>query len=108
MRKTTATLVAAGALLLGIATASPALAKTAPLSQLCSPGTNGGTVVNGVCVLPGAVVGLGYEGFIDTSDLAGGFRVGAGSTNCGGAGPVQGHGVPASSTVCQLPVDSWP
>jgi hypothetical protein len=70
MKKTIATLVATGALLLGIAAASPALAKTAPLSQLCSPGTNGGTVVSGVCVLPGAVVGLGYEGFIDTSNGA--------------------------------------
>jgi hypothetical protein len=62
--------VAAGVLLLGIAAATPALAKTAPLTQLCSPGTNGGTVVNGVCVLPGATVGLRYEGFIDTSNGA--------------------------------------
>lgn len=70
MRKTTATLAAAGMLLLGIAAASPALAKTAPLTQLCSPSTNGGTLVNGVCVLPGAVAGLGYEAFIDTSNGA--------------------------------------
>src|SRR5260370_16957129 len=70
MRKAIATLVAAGMLLLGIAAASPALAKTAPLTQLCSPGTNGGTVVNGVCVLPGATVGLGYEAFVDTSNGA--------------------------------------
>src|SRR5260370_40897399 len=70
MRKTMATLVAAGALLLGVAAASPALAKTAPLTQLCSPGTNGGTVINGGCVLPGATVGLRYEAFIVTSNGA--------------------------------------
>ena len=70
MRKTTAILAAARALLLGIAAASPALAKTAPLTQLCSPSTNGGTLVSGVCVLPGAQVGLSYEAFIDTSNGA--------------------------------------
>ena len=70
MRRITVTLVAAGALLLGIAAASPALAKTAPLTQLCSPSINGGTMVNGVCVLPGAQVGLSYEAFIDTSNGA--------------------------------------
>jgi large repetitive protein len=63
-------LLAAGPLLLGVVVTGPALAKTAPLTQLCSPSTNGGTVVNGVCVLPGAQVGLGYEAFIDTSNGA--------------------------------------
>ena len=63
-------LLAAGPLLLGVVVTGPALAKTAPLTQLCSPSTNGGTLVNGVCVLPGAVVGLSYEAFIDTSNGA--------------------------------------
>jgi hypothetical protein len=39
-----------------------------PLLLLCSSGDNGGTLVNGVCVLPGASVGQPYEGFILTSD----------------------------------------
>ncbi len=43
-----------------------------PDKLLCSPGDNGGTLVNGVCVLPGAAVGQGYEGFIITSNNSGG------------------------------------
>ena len=39
-----------------------------PLLLLCSPGDNGGTLVNGVCVLPGANVGQAYEAFILTND----------------------------------------
>jgi hypothetical protein len=35
-----------------------------------SPGTNGGTLVHGVCVLPGAKVGQPYEGFLLTSNGA--------------------------------------
>src|SRR5258708_5691465 len=70
VRKTMAVMVAAGSLLLGIAAASPALAKTAPLTQLCSPGTNGGTLVNGVCVLPNVNVGQSAEEFILTSNGA--------------------------------------
>jgi len=70
MRKTLATVAAAGALLAGIAMASPALAQSSSISLLCSPGTNGGTLVRGVCVLPGAVVGQPYEGFLLTSNGA--------------------------------------
>ncbi len=59
MRKTVAAVVAAGsllagALLAGMATATPALAQSRPITLLCSPGSNGGTLVNGVCVLPAA------------------------------------------------------
>ena len=62
---------AAGALVAGIiTTAGPALAQSASLSLLCSPDTNGGTLVNGVCVLPGATVGQPYEGFLLTSNGA--------------------------------------
>ena len=62
---------AAGALVAGIiTTAGPALAQSVSLSLLCSPDTNGGTLVNGVCVLPGATVGQPYEGFLLTSNGA--------------------------------------
>ena len=70
MRKTFA-VAAAAALVVGIVTAGPALAQSAPsLSLLCSPDTNGGTLVNGVCVLPNARVGQPYEGFLLTSNGA--------------------------------------
>ena len=52
-----------------ITTAGPTLAQSASLSLL-SPDTNGGTLVNGVCVLPGATVGQPYEGFLLTSNGA--------------------------------------
>ena len=78
MRKTLAVLVAAGSVLVGMATAGPALAGTDTL--VCSPSANGGTLVNGVCVLPGASVGQPYEGFIITSNNSGGtFAIVAGS-----------------------------
>ena len=70
MRKTFAAAAAAGALVAGIVTAGPALAQSASLSLLCSPDTNGGTLVNCVCVLPGAKVGQPYEGFLLTSNGA--------------------------------------
>ena len=70
MRKTFAAVAAAGALVTGIVIAGPALAQSASLSLLCSPDTNGGTLVNGVCVLPGAKVGQPYEGFLLTSNGA--------------------------------------
>ena len=70
MRKTCAAIAAAGALLAGIATASPALAQARTITLLCSPGTNGGTLVNGVCVLPAVSVGQPYEGFLLTSNGA--------------------------------------
>jgi hypothetical protein len=61
---------AAGALLAGIPAATPALAQSSSITLLCSPDTNGGTLVKGVCVLPGAVVGQPYEGFLLTSNGA--------------------------------------
>jgi hypothetical protein len=70
MRKTLAAIVAAGALLAGVAAASPALAASRPITLLCSSGTNGGTLVSGVCVLPAAAVGQPYEGFLLTSNGA--------------------------------------
>lgn len=70
MRKTFAAVAAAGALVAGVVTTGPALAQSASLSLLCSPDTNGGTLVRGVCVLPGARVGQPYEGFLLTSNGA--------------------------------------
>lgn len=51
-----------------------------PDTLLCDPGDNGGTLVNGVCVLPDANIGQGYEAFIITSHESGGtFSITAGS-----------------------------
>ena len=63
MRKAMATVMVAGTLLAGLATASPALAVQGD-TQLCSPSTNGGTLVNGVCVLPALNVGQNAEEFL--------------------------------------------
>jgi large repetitive protein len=70
MRKMMAALAVAGPLLLGIGAASPALAQAAPVTLLCSPSTNGGTLVSGVCVLPAATAGQPYEGFLLTGNGA--------------------------------------
>ena len=70
MRKTMAALAAAGAVLAGIGAASPAIAQSPPITLLCSAGVNGGTLVNGVCVLPAATAGQPYEGFLATSNGA--------------------------------------
>jgi len=51
-----------------------------PDKLLCSPGDNGGNLVNGVCVLPDAALGQGYEAFIITSHESGGtFTITSGS-----------------------------
>jgi hypothetical protein len=75
MRKIAAAIAAAGALLAGsllagIGAATPALAQSRPITLLCSPDTNGGTLVNGVCVLPAATAGQPYEAFLLTSNGA--------------------------------------
>ena len=47
---------------------------------VCSPGSNGGTLVRGVCVLPSGNVGQPYEAFIITSSNSGGtFKIVSGS-----------------------------
>jgi hypothetical protein len=57
---------------------------------VCSPGTNGGTLVNGVCVLNGGTVGQPYEGFIITNNNDGGvFEITAGSLPSGLQMPAQ-------------------
>jgi len=65
-----AALAAAGSLLAALATATPALAQSRPITLPCSPGSNGGTLVNGVCVLPAAVAGQPYEAFLLTGNGA--------------------------------------
>ena len=62
-------------------TPTPSPTPTSPPDSLvCSPDTNGGQLVNGVCVLPGANVGQNYEGFILTSNNSGGtFFIASGS-----------------------------
>jgi len=59
MRKTFATVAAAGALAAGLATAGPAAAQSASLSLLCSPDTNGGTLIHG-SVPPGLFMPATY------------------------------------------------
>ena len=68
MRKTLIAIAAAGVLLAVPAAAGPALAQSTSITLLCSPATNGGTLVNGVCVLPAAAVGQPYEAFLLTSN----------------------------------------
>lgn len=52
----------------------------APDMLLCDPADNGGTLVNGVCVLPDANIGQGYQAFIITSHESGGtFQITSGS-----------------------------
>ena len=63
-------LAAAGALLASLAIASPALAQSPSITLLCSAGSNGGTLINGLCVLPAATAGQPYEAFLLTSNRA--------------------------------------
>ena len=70
MRKTLTAVAAVGALLAGIGAASPALAQSPSITLLCSAGSNGGTLINGLCVLPAATAGQPYEAFLQTSDGA--------------------------------------
>src|SRR5260370_17145135 len=78
VRRTLAVLMTAGLVVLGMAAAGPARASADML--VCSPGTNGGTLVKGVCVLPSGNVGQPYEAFILTSSNSGGtFSIVSGS-----------------------------
>ena len=79
-------MLAGGLAIAVVALAGGAFAKSAPFSArrhdklVCSPPSNGGSLVRGICVLPRASVGQPYEGFIQTSDNSGGtFSVVAGA-----------------------------
>ena len=55
------------------------ISQQPPDRLICDAG-NGGTLVNGVCVLPSATLGQPYEGFIITSNNSGGtFAIISGS-----------------------------
>jgi hypothetical protein len=79
VKKTLIALAATGSLLVGIGAATPALAQSAPVILQCSPDTNGGTLVNGVCVLDAATAGQPYEGFLLDSNGVDVFIITAGS-----------------------------
>lgn len=84
MRKTTASLFAGvtAAILAGVGLGGTAFAASAPLVQECSPTATGGTLVNGVCDMPGAVVGSDdYYSYINASnnDAADRFSIVSGS-----------------------------
>jgi Putative Ig domain len=66
MKRAMAAVAVAGTLLAVFAAASPALAVQGD-TQLCSASTNGGTMVNGVCVLPALAVGQNAEEFLMNS-----------------------------------------
>lgn len=79
-------MLVAGLAIAAVAFAGGAFAKptTSPAPRddklVCSPPSNGGSLVRGICVLPRASVGQPYEGFIQTSDNSGGrFSVVAGA-----------------------------
>src|SRR5258708_32082327 len=63
MRKAMAAVAVAGTMLAVFAAASPALALQGD-TQECSAGSNGGTMVNGVCVLPALNQGQNAEEFL--------------------------------------------
>jgi hypothetical protein len=66
MNKSMATVGVAGTMLAGLAVASPALAVQGD-SQLCTLSANGGTMVNGVCVLGAMTQGQPAEDFLANS-----------------------------------------
>src|SRR5260370_35027248 len=73
------------------------VSSSPPDTLVCSPDTNGGTLVNGVCVLPAAALGQNYEGFIITSNNSGGsFQIISGSLPPGLSMPAQ-HGASATT-----------
>lgn len=83
-----------------ISPASPSWAWQDTL--VCSPSANGGTLVNGVCVLPSAQVGQSYEAFIQTSNNSGGtFSIIAGQLPPGlllsHSPPISTSGTPTST-----------
>jgi hypothetical protein len=89
MRKRIAAFLTAGAVLLAGAGTARASAPH-PDRLVCSPGANGGRLLHGVCVLPHAVVGQQYEGFIITSNNSGGtFAIVSGSLPPGLKMPAQ-------------------
>ena len=115
MRKTMAAAAAAGFLLAGLGTAGPALAVAGD-TQLCSPADNGGTLVNGVCVLPavhflqaGGEVLLNSGGGVDVwTVVSGGLPPGMFLQPTFGAGATLIGGTPTAEGTFTFTVDNVP
>ena len=72
MRRSVASGIGAGLLCLSFGAPMNVGAHASSDKLVCSRSSNGGVLVRGVCILPAASVGQPYEGFILTSNSAGG------------------------------------